>query len=178
MAANRRETGPLGVKLMACVAVNTLAAVLVVGAGAAGVATPAHDQAGGSQYQIVKVCSLLPVAEVKKLAPWEPMFDQMKIEEEGFGGGSSCNYPTATVQVMQFRQGTIDALAKGAKLEPVAGVGDAAWLRNNRDEYAELMARVGPHLLTVQLNIDRGKTFDSSKPTVLGLGKAFAARLR
>jgi hypothetical protein len=160
------------------VAVNTLAVALVVGAGVAGVATATDGQTAGSQYQVVKVCSLLPVAEVKKLAPWEPMFDQMKIEEEGFGNGSSCNYPTATVQVMQFRQGTIDALAKDAKLESVAGVGDAAWLRNNRNEYAELLARVGPHLLTVQLSIDRGKTFDIAKPAVLGLGKAFAAKLR
>jgi hypothetical protein len=163
---------------MARVAVNTLAVVLVVGAGTAGVVTATHGQGGGAQYQVVKVCSLLPVAEVKKLAPWEPMFDQMKVEEEGFGGGSSCNYPTATVQVMQFRQGTIDALAKGATLEPVAGVGDAAWLRNNRNMFAELLAKVGPHLLTVQLNIDRDKTFDTSKPTLLGLGKAFAAALR
>jgi hypothetical protein len=160
------------------VAVNTLAVALVVGADVAGVATATDGQTAGAQYQVVKVCSLLPVAEVKKLAPWEPMFDQMKIEEEGFGGGSSCNYPTATVQVMQFRQATIDALAKGVPLEAVAGVGDAAWVRNNQNEYAELLARVGPHLLTVQLSIDRGKTFDTAKPAVLGLGKAFAAKLR
>ena len=161
------------------VAVSTLVmAVLVVGARAASpVAAPQPATASG-QYQIVKVCSLLTVAEVKKLAPWEPMFDQMKIEEEGIGGGSSCNYPTAAVQVMQFRQGTIDALSKQYKLEAVAGVGDAAWLRNNRDMFAELMAKVGPHLLTVQTSISRGKTFETSKPELLNLGRGFAAKLR
>jgi hypothetical protein len=162
---------------MARAALTTLAVVVVV-VGVCAAVPLAGEQTAGSKYQVVKVCSLLTVAEVKKLAPWEPMFDQMKIEEEGFGGGSSCNYPTATVQVMQFRQGTIDAMGKDAVLEPVAGVGDAAWLRNNRNMFAELAAKVGPHLLTVQTSIDRGKTFETSKPQLLALGKAFAAKLR
>ena len=44
--------------------------------------------------------------------------------------------------------------------------------------YAELYARVGPHLLTVQLNIPTGKTFETSKPSLIALAKAFAAKLR
>jgi hypothetical protein len=127
---------------------------------------------------VVKVCALLTVAEVKTLAPWEPIFDQMKIEEEGFATGSSCNYPTATVQVMQFRQSTIDLMGKDGTLQAVAGVGEAAWLHNNRNMFAELAAKVGPHLLTVQTSIDRGKTFETSKPQLLALGRAFAAKLR
>lgn len=156
----------------------TTVVVVALAVGVCAAVPVAGEQIGGSQYQVVKVCSLLPVAEVKKLAPWEPMFDQMKIEEEGFGGGSSCNYPTATVQVMQFRQGTIDAMGKDAQLVPAAGVGDAAWFRNNRNMFAELAVKVGPHLLTVQTSIDRGKTFETSKPQLLALGKAFAAKLR
>ena len=105
------------------------------------------------------------------------MFDQMKVEEEAFSNGSSCNYPTATVQVSQFRQ-MIDALGKGAKLEAVSGTGDTAWLRNNQNRFGELLVKVGPHLLTVQMDISRGKTFDTLKPTLLELGKAFAAKLR
>jgi len=69
-------------------------------------------------------------------------------------------------------------MGKDAKLEAVAGVGEAAWLRNNRNMFAELAAKVGPHLLTVQTSIDRGKTFETSKPQLLELGKAFAAKLR
>ena len=160
------------------VVVGTFVMVVVLVAWA--VSTVAARQPAGArgQYQILKVCALLTVAEVKKLAPWEPMFDQMKIEEEGIAGGSSCSYPTATVQVMQFHQGTIDSLTKQYKLEVVAGVGDAAWLRNNRDMFAELMTKVGPHLLTVQTSIDRGQTFETSKPELLALGRAFAAKLR
>jgi hypothetical protein len=41
-----------------------------------------------------------------------------------------------------------------------------------------MLVKVGPHLLTVQTDISRGKTFDTLKPTLLELGKAFAAKLR
>ena len=160
------------------IVIGTFVMVVVLVAWAVSPAAARQSAGAGGRYQILKVCSLLTVAEVKKVAPWEPMFDQMKIEEEAVAGGSSCSYPTATVQVLQFRQGTIDALSKQYKLEAVAGVGDAAWLRNNRDMFAELMAKVGPHLLTVQTSIDRGQTFETSKPELLALGRAFAAKLR
>lgn len=164
---------------MAAVAVSVLVMVaFVVCAGTADIVAAEPAGAARGQYQVVKVCSLLTVAEVKKLAPWEPMFDQMKVEEEAFSGGSSCNYPTATVQVMQFRQTTIDALGKDAKLEAVTGVGDVAWLRNNRNMFGELLVKIGPHLLTVQMDISRGRTFDTLRPTLLELGRAFAAKLR
>ena len=48
-----------------------------------------------------------------------------KAEEEAIGTrGSSCNYPTVHVQVLSFRQQTIDTAHKAGKLEPVSGVGD------------------------------------------------------
>ena len=163
---------------MAGVAVRVLVMIVVaVCAGATNIVGAEPAAAARGQYQVVQVCSLLTVAEVKKLAPREPIFDQMKVEEEGFGGGSSCNYPTATVQVMQFRQTTIDTLGKDAKLEAVPGLGDV-WFRNNRNLFGELAVKVGPHLLTVQMGISRGETFDTLKPTLLGPGKAFAAKLR
>jgi len=77
----------------------------------------------GSTYQVVKVCSLATVAEVKKFAPWPPHMDRFaKAEEEAIGTrGSSCNYPTVHVQVLSFRQQTIDTAHKAGKLEPVQG---------------------------------------------------------
>ena len=134
----------------------------------------------GTAYKVVKVCSLVPLADVKKLAPWAPHIDPFaKAEEEAIGStGSSCNYPTAHVQVMAFDQRMLDAAGKAGKLEPVPGVGDEAWIRNNRDRFAELYARVGPHLLTVQTDIGINETFDSEKPTLIALAKAFVAKLR
>ena len=66
---------------MAGVAVSVLVLVAVLAYAGTADIVPAGPAAGvRGQYQVVKVCSLLTVAEVKKLAPWEPMFDQMKVE--------------------------------------------------------------------------------------------------
>jgi hypothetical protein len=79
---------------------------------------------------------------------------------------------------MAYRQQTVDAARKAGKLDPVAGVGDEAYVHNNKERFAELYARVGPHLLTVQLDIATNKTFETSKPALVELAKAFAAKLR
>lgn len=140
---------------------------------------PQRGTAAG-RYPVVKVCPLVSVAEVKKFAPWSPHLDQFaKAEEEALGTyGSSCNYPTLDVQVMAFSQQTIDSLNKSEKLERVAGVGDEAYVRNNRDNYAELFSRVGPHLLTLQMSIGTGQTFEGVKPNLIELSKLFVSRLR
>ncbi len=103
-----------------------------------------------STEQRIEVCELLSKEEVKKYLPWIPALDQMPIQEEAVGTGSSCNYPTVDVQVLQFSQGFIDAVRKSGALEPIAGVGDEAYLRNNKNRYAELMVEIGPRLLTLQ----------------------------
>lgn len=155
-------------------------AVLVLGSSAEAARGRPQASGGGARYQVVKVCSLLSLAEVKKLAPWQPYMDPYaKAEEHALGSsGSSCEYPTVGVQVMSFNRSTIDALRKEGRIESVAGVGDEAYVRNNRDNFAELIARVGPHLLTVQLSINSTKTFDATRPSLIELGKAFATRLR
>ena len=148
---------------------------------AAAITTRALPQGTGAKYQVVKVCSLLSLAEVKRMAPWEKHLDPFAKGEELPAGasGSSCSYPSVFIQVMAFNQSFIDNVKKtGAALEPVAGVGEEAYTRNNSDRYAELVARVGPHSLTVQLNIERGKTFASTKPALLEVAKTYAAKLR
>jgi hypothetical protein len=138
----------------------------------------AESQARGG-YQVVKVCSLLSLAEVKKLAPWAPHMDQFaEAEEEAIGTrGSSCNYPTAHVQVMAFSQQMLDGMRKAGATESVAGVGGAAYVRNNRNLFAEIIATVGPHLLTVQMGIGPNETYATAKPKLIALAKAFAAKL-
>ena len=160
---------------------RALTLVAVVGSSTLSSAAGLSPQTagGGAKYQIVKACSLVTVAEVKKIAPWPPHLDQFATaEEEPLGTyGSSCNYPTVFVQVMAFKQGTIDAAKKAGAQEAVAGVGDEAYVRNNRDRYAELIARVGPHLVTLQLSINTGKTIEGEKPRLIELSKLFVTRL-
>lgn len=128
--------------------------------------------------QRVSACSLLTREEIKKIVPWAPMLDQFKAEEEALGAtGSSCTYPGVHIQVLPFSQGTIDAAKKRGKLEPVAGVGDEAYLYENPAGYAELYTKVGPRLLTIQKTVRVGETMEAAKPPVIALAKALAAKL-
>jgi hypothetical protein len=155
------------------VAVTMMAVLVVCGATAVPIA---GQTAGGGQYQVVKVCSLVAVADVKKLAPWPAVYDK-EVAEKPIPGGSSCDYPTAYVQVSQFRQNVFDAVGKDAGVERIAGVGDAALLRNS-DSFADLFVKAGPHVVNVQMNFGAGTTFANSKASMIELGKAFAVKLR
>lgn len=148
-----------------------LAAALVQLAGPA----PALAQSQGAAP--VEVCSLVSNEEVKKHFPWNAALDQFPPEEEAVGtAGSSCNYPTVHVQVLKFAQATIDNLRKRGGVETVAGVGDAAWLRNNSGEYAELFVKVGERLLTLQADLNGDMA--AARPKVVALAQAYVAKLR
>lgn len=127
---------------------------------------------------VIKVCGLLAKADVKSLIGGGRIFDMFPPEEEAIPGGSSCNYGGVLVQVMAFSQGTIDALKKLGPLEAISGVGDEAYLRNNPAGYAELFAKVGSRILTLQRDLDPGKTTAAVKPGVVALAKAYVAKLR
>jgi len=147
--------------------------VLAVGSlYAAGSPAQAQSPAAGP----IRACSLLPKEEVKRHLPWIDVLDQMPVEEEPIGAsGSSCNYPTVFIQVLPFSQGTLDAIRAQDRTEPVDGIGDLAYLHNNRDEYAELYVKTGNHLLTLQANVD--STIEAVKPGVLALATALIEKL-
>jgi hypothetical protein len=149
-------------------------AFLVLAAGAC-----AYDGQAAVGDQAVKVCSLVSLAEMKKLAPWPSSVDQhAKAEEVSLPPRSLCVYPTAQIQVEPYRQQIIDTARKRAQLDPVAGIGDEAYIGNNRNLFALVYAKVGPHLLTVEMEIPVGKKFETAKPTAVEIAKAFAAKLR
>ena len=136
----------------------------------------AKQATGGYQ---VKACSLMSLAEMKKLAPWPSSIDQSaKAEEVALPQRSLCVYPTAQVQIESYRPQIVESARKTARLDPVPGVGDEAYIRNNQNLFAVIYAKVGPHLLTVEMEIPVGQTFETAKPTIIEIAKAFAARLR
>jgi len=146
---------------------------MVVGVVAAS-APVLQAQAGKSS---IRACSLLTKEEVKRYLPWLPVLDQFPVEEEPVGnGGSSCNYPSATIQVLPFSQSTIDAARKHGGLETLNGIGDEAYYHNNPNGYAEVYAKTGKYLVTVQANA-RGKV-EAMKPGAMDLAKALVAKLR
>jgi hypothetical protein len=157
---------------------------LVAAATAATAGLSLHDAraATGAQTQKVSACSLLTTAEVKQFAPWAPHLDQLKPQEDLLANGSGCSYPTVYIQVMSMSESGwkrwLDGL-KNETMEPVSGVGDEAYIRDNRKMFAELCAKVGAQVLTVQysLNEDQGETTQSARPRVIALAKALAAKL-
>jgi hypothetical protein len=101
----------------------------------------------------------------------------MMEEEEPIGiNGSSCNYPSVTIQVMSFSRKTMDNVKAMPNTQAIGGVGDEAYLRNRDNEYAELFVKIGERFLTVQANLNND--FDALKPGTLGLGRALVAKLR
>lgn len=159
---------------------NRIAVLVTVGLVAAGLtslqAQAAQKPPAGTSTRIA-VCPLVTKAEVKKHLPWNPVMDQFPLEEEPIGAsGSSCNYPTVLVQVLPYTQSMVDAMHKQGKLEAISGIGDEAYFHNNKNMFAELYAKVGNRLLTLQSS-SSGKV-DAVKPGVLSLAKVFVAKLR
>jgi hypothetical protein len=151
--------------------------IVLVVAMAAGLTGPAD--AGQSPAAGIKVCGLLPAAQVKQLIGGDQMFDRFTPEEEAIGNsGSSCNYAGVVIQVMSFTQASIDALRKRGGLEPVTGLGDEAYFYDNRGQYAELYVKVGARLLTVQRDVPAGQTTATARPGAIALATALVAKLR
>jgi hypothetical protein len=155
--------------------VVSLSALAQTQTGRAASATPA-----------IRACAVLPAAEVKRLVGLpDPLnlYTKMPPEEEPVGRGSSCNYPDVHVQIDPFTWSTIESVRTRtpAEYEAIPGIGEAAYLHANRKsslEFAELYARIGPHVLTIQLDVPDGKTTAAVKPNVIALAQAYAAKLR
>jgi hypothetical protein len=163
--------------------------ILTVMFAAAVCATPHAQTRSGPEAAKppIRACALLPASEVKRLAALpDPanLFDMMPPEEQPAGAGSSCNYPGIHVQIDPFGWTTIESVrAKNStQFEAVSGVGDAAFVRANKAassiEFAELYARVGPHILTIQMDVPDGKSTASVKPGLVALAQAYIAKLR
>jgi hypothetical protein len=157
----------------------------------ASTASVASAQAAGARADSsaapIHACALLIPSEVKKLAALpDPLnlYATMPAQEEPLGKGSSCTYPNLHLQIDPFDWPTIEGLLvkNPTQFEVVPDVGDAAYLRANKParslEFAELYARVGSHVLTIQMDVPDGKTTASVKPGLVALAKAYAAKLR
>lgn len=127
--------------------------------------------------QRTAVCALVPKGEVKRHLPWIAALDQLPVEEEAIGAsGSSCNYPSVTIQVLPFSSQALEAIRRRGGLETIAGVGDEAYFYNNRNRYGELYVRVGNRVLTVQANAN--DSVEGVKPGTISLAKVLVGKLR
>lgn len=142
--------------------------------------------ATGLQAQAPKppigACSLLPRDLVLKVTPLDKkIVDMVPPSEDRLGPtGSACSYGGIELQVDPFTPARLDALRaeRGTTWSSVPDVGDAAYFFDNRGEYAELYARVGTHVFTIQMDVPSGGTVEGMKPKVVELARAIVPKLK
>ena len=128
-------------------------------------------------------CSVLTRAEVRKIMPWSDQMERIfpNEEEDQFANGSGCEYPSVRVQIMSTSpdqwQRWVDT-SKNPSVERVAGVGEEAYIRDNKGMFAELYAKSGPYLVSLQKSLKPGETTQASKAQLIALGQALVAKLR
>ena len=139
-------------------------------------AQPAKPASGKN---VIRACEVLTRDVVAKFDTGNPkMRDLIPRSEEAIGShGSSCDDGSIFVQIDPFLNS--DSLRKSPPKDwqAVAGVGDTAYFRNNRDRYAELMVWSGRHHFTIQLSVPDGRTAEAVKPNTIGIATALIAKL-
>lgn len=90
--------------------------------------------------------------------------------------GSACSWGDVIFQLDPFPFSNFDKIF--GKWTPVSGVGDRAYFRDNRGEYAELAVAAGGRMITIQMDVPAGRTTASVQPNAVALAKAILARLK
>jgi hypothetical protein len=107
--------------------------------------------------------------------------DLSKGEEDHFANGSGCEYPVIRIQIMSASasqwKSWVDA-SKNPTVERIAGLGEEAYIRNNKNLFAELYAKVGSHVISLQKNLGTDETMQATKPQLIALAKAVAGMLQ
>jgi hypothetical protein len=159
---------------------RTLAVVLslIVAAAPLSAASQARAGAGGAR---IRACSLLTRDLLLKVTPTlnTRLIDQFPPEEEEIGvNGTYCEYGNVGLQVNPFARAQEMRKSMGKEWTPVSGVGDAAFFRNNKGMYAELVVWTGANHFTIQMNVPMGTAADSLRPNMVALANAIIPKLR
>jgi hypothetical protein len=124
----------------------------------------------------VRACAVLTRDLVAPFTENKKMLDMFPPQEEALGtSGTACEYGAVRLQLFPGRGGKRTFSAKD--FQPVSGVGEGAYFRNNRDYYAELMVWTDKHSLDLQVSVPSGRTAEAIKPDVVALANAIIAKL-
>lgn len=145
----------------------------------ASLAIPIVGQSGMAKPPL-RACALLTRDLVAKYDTQNPKLREMfKPTEESVGAhGSSCDDGGIFLQVDPFARPDELRKSPGKDWHPVAGIGDAAFFRDNGGRWAELMAWTGSHHFTLQIGIPAGGTAELVKPNAAGLATALIGKLK
>lgn len=156
-------------------------AVLIVVAVAVNVAVQTNaEQARGATRQSQSACALLTDDLIAAHSPAskDVITRMLKIpkEEDKAGAGTGCAHGDVYVQLDPFPVANFERAF--AKWTPVAGVGDRAAFRDNQGMWAELALVANGHMITIQMDVPKGRTSESIKSNVVGLAKALVPKLK
>lgn len=143
------------------------------------------SQAGASQTRssgpaagqpAVRACAVLTRDLVAPFTENKKILDLIPPEEEALGtSGTACEYGAVRLQLFPGRGGKRTFSAKD--LQPISGVGEGGYFRNNRNTYAELMVWTAKHSLDLQVGVPSGRTAEAIRPDVVALANAIIAKL-
>ena len=124
----------------------------------------------------VRACSILTKDLVAPFAENKKILDLIPPEEEEMPGGAACEWGIVRLQLYPGARQNRTPPAKD--LQPLPGVGEVAYFRSNRNQYAELAVWTATHYFTLQVSVPTGKTAEGIKPDTVALAKAIIAKLR
>ncbi len=134
---------------------------------------------GAAQSGATRACALLTRELILRVTPLSGRARDVGLAIPPEGGalgsaGSECTYGGVTLQLDPFPWSTVTR----EQLTPVGGVGDAAFFRSNRDEYAELFVRSGAHVITIQMDVPTGKSAASIQSNAVALAKELLPQIK
>lgn len=153
-----------------------LIAILTVGIGNAPVVASQARGGAAAAGSGLRACSILTRDLVEPFAENKRVLDLVPPEEEAMSSGSACEWGVVRLQLYSARPGESHTAPKD--FQPLSGLGDTAFFRNNLNRYAELLVWSGAAYFTLQVSVPTGGTADAIKPKTVDLANAIIKKLR
>jgi hypothetical protein len=158
---------------------HVITSVLMVGCMSSQVLASQARGAGAAGKPTVGACSILTRDLVAPFAENKKLLDLIPPEEEAMASSASaCEYGIVRLQLYPIDRALQKRTAPGKDFQPVSGAGEAAYFRNNRNTYAELVVWTATHRFTLQVSVPTGRTAEAIKPDTIALANKIIARLR
>lgn len=161
------------------VTLTSLATVVCLAAHGAAWTQPGAKPAGGPPG--IRACALLTREMVTQFGTnTNPaLLDLIPPQEDRIGeSGTGCEYGGIYLQIDPFGRADQMRRSPPKDWQPVSGVGDTAYFRNNRNLFAELMVWSGARHFTIQMSVPTGGTAETVKPKAIAMANALIPKLR
>jgi hypothetical protein len=162
---------------------NIVASLLVIGSFTLPMPTSGQARAGAPPGTSgTGACSLLSRELIEKVLgrSVNPILLNFPPTEAPIGKfGSSCAYGGVTLQIDFLTTQALEDMRRkvGNDWEAVAGVGDAAYFRNNQNLFGEVLGRTGSRTFSVLMGLQK-TPIDTVKTNVIALARQIVPQMR